>query len=148
MHDPHDKLEVIAVRRRCAVELEVSSRVANVDPVQEARVEVHVQVQARTESLNEGDRARSRSVAASDADALRPAPVPLSDRVGEDPRERSEHLRVERGERAKLEGEREHPLTHGNRGQDAIDESRRLVRHPPTRAARAQTAKLARERCQ
>lgn len=36
MHGPHDKLEVIA----CAVELEVSSRVANVDPVQEARVEV------------------------------------------------------------------------------------------------------------
>ena len=50
MHDPHDKLEVIAVRRRCAEELEESSRVANVDPVQEARVEVHVQVQARIES--------------------------------------------------------------------------------------------------
>ena len=61
------------------------------------------------------------------------------------PRERREDLRVEGRERAKLEGERQHPLAYGDRREDAIDERRRLVRHSTTRAARAEATTLARE---
>ena len=142
---PYDAFEIVTAGRRCAVELEASRRAAQVDPVQEARVEMDVQVQARTESLNEGHRTRSRSVAVPDPRAPRPASVPVADRVHENSRERTQDLRVERRERTELERKREHPLTQGDRWQDAIDKRRGLVRHPSAGATRAHAPMLARE---
>lgn len=46
VHDSDDALEVVARRRRRAVERKASGSFTDVDAVQEARVEVHVQVQA------------------------------------------------------------------------------------------------------
>ena len=73
---PYDPFEIVTAGRRCAVELQASCRAAQVDPVQEARVETDVQAQARTDSLNEGHRPRSRSVAVFDRRAPRPGSVP------------------------------------------------------------------------
>ena len=143
VNDPNDALEIVTVWGRCAVKHEASTWLALVGAVEEARVEVNVQIQARTKALNEGDRARAGCHAVSDASALCRASIPLPDRVGEDPRERGEHLRVERGERAKLEREGEHPLTDGDLREHPVDESRCFVRHPPARATRAHSALLA-----
>jgi hypothetical protein len=52
------------------------------------------------------------------------------------------HVRLERGERPKLEREREHELPDRHRRQDAIDEVRCGVRHAPARAARTHRAPL------
>lgn len=142
VNDPNDAIEIVTVWRRCAVEHEASTWGALVGAVEEARVEVNIQVQARTEALNEGDRAWSRGRAASGASVLEPASIPLTNGLGEDPRECGEHLRVEGGERAKLERAGEHPLAHGDCWEDSIDESRRLVRHPAPRATRAHRALL------
>jgi len=142
VNDPNDALEIVTVWRPRALEHHASTWVALVTAVEEARVEVNIQVQARTEALNEGDRARSRGRAASGASVLGPASIPLTNGLGEDPRECGEHLRVERGERAKLEREGEHPLAHGDCWEDSIDESRGLVRHPAPRATRAHRALL------
>jgi hypothetical protein len=51
----------------------------------------------------------------------------------------------ERGQAAKLEREREHPLAHGHRRQDAVDDAGAGVGHAPPGAARADAAALAGE---
>jgi hypothetical protein len=74
------------------------------------------------------------------------AATSVSDRVDEDAREGRKHVGAEGGRAPKLEGEREHPLAHGHRGQHAIDDARRDVAHAAAGAARARAAALARER--
>lgn len=57
-----------------------------------------------------------------------------------DPRERAQHLRLRRRQERQLEREGQHELPNRHRWQDAVDEVRRLRRHSPPRAARAEAA--------
>jgi hypothetical protein len=65
--------------------------------------------------------------------------------LDEHPPQRREHVGAERRQRAKLEREREHPLPHGHGREHAIDQMCGDVGHAPACAARADSARLARE---
>jgi hypothetical protein len=67
------------------------------------------------------------------------------DCLDEDASERAGDVGPERGELTELEREREHPLSHGDGGEDAIDEVRGGVRPAASSAARADAAALATE---
>ncbi len=104
-------------------------------------MEVNVEVQT-SEALNEIYRAALRVL---DPVAPGARAVPGEDRLDEDARERRQHVGLERGEPAKLVGQREHVLPHGHVRQDSIDQVRRDVCHASTAAARADAAAVARE---
>jgi hypothetical protein len=101
---------------------------------------MQVQVEAAAEALKV---AYSRVLVARD---LGRALVLDGDGLDEDAAEGAGDVRAERRQSSKLEGEREHPLAHGNRGQDAVDEVRGGVGHPAPGAARAQSSALACQR--
>jgi hypothetical protein len=74
---------------------------------------------------------------------LRPRPVSRKDRLDVQAPERREHVGAEGSQGAKLEGEREHPLPYGHRGDHSIDQVGRDVGHAPARTARTDRARLA-----
>ena len=96
-------------------------------------MEVNVEVQT-SEALNEIYTAALRAL-----DPVGPGAraVPGEDRLDEEARERRQHVSLERGEPAKLVGQREHVLPHRDIGQDSIDQMRGDVGHAPAATARA-----------
>jgi hypothetical protein len=149
-HDPEsdalgEDVELGAARRgggheaRCGV-----VTFFDVDAIEGAGVQMHMEVEARAEPLHERDGARVKL--AGQTALLRGALVVARELVGVDARERPKHVRLGRGQQRQLEGERQDELPNGHRGQHAVHQVRRLRRHAPTRAARAETAILARER--
>ncbi|MFT3771733.1 MAG: hypothetical protein QM820_40510 [Minicystis sp.] len=98
-----------------------------------------VQVEAATEPLKVVDRG---VLAARDVGG--PALLP-GDSFDEDAAERTRDVGAEGSELAELERQREHPLAHRDRGEDAIDEVRGGVRHAASSAARADASALATE---
>jgi hypothetical protein len=77
---------------------------------------------------------------------LGPRAVARKNGLDESAGERREDVGAESRERAELERKRQHPLAHGHRGNDPVDQVRRGVGHPASGAARAYAAVLARER--
>jgi hypothetical protein len=66
--------------------------------------------------------------------------------VDEDPHECAEQVGAERGKSAKLEGQRQNPLTDRHRRDDSIHDPGSDIAHAPSGAARANAAAFARER--
>jgi hypothetical protein len=89
-------------------------------------MKVDVQVQAGAKSLNEVDRT---ALCGEHAVALRRRAVAGEDRLDEDAPERREHVGLEGGEPAQLEGQRQDVLAHGDIGKDSVRNGRRGVRH-------------------
>jgi hypothetical protein len=91
---------------------EAALGVARVHAVESDQMEVTVEVQG-SEALNEVDGAALRL---RDPAALRPRLVARQDAPDEDPPDRSEHVGLEGDELAKLVGQRQDVLSHGNIG--------------------------------
>src|SRR5689334_19917723 len=104
--------------------------VANENAVGNDRVEMKVQVEAAAEALDVVD---GRVLALLDVGFT---PLLKGDRFDEDATERASDVGAKRGQSAKLERQREHPLAHGDGGEDTVDEVRGNVRHAAPGAAR------------
>jgi hypothetical protein len=139
---PRDRLELRGVGLVGRVEEHALLRVAAEDAVEEDGVKMNVQVQAAAEALHKRDRPTLPLLG-----ALAPGagPIAREDHLDKDAGDSREHVGLERREQAQLVGQREHELTHGHVGQDAIDQVGGGVGHAPAGAARAEAAALARE---
>ena len=113
------------------------------DAVYHDDVEVDVEVEAAAETLDEGD---GGELGFFERDGASPHAVTLSERAGECADDLRQEVRVVRSAGADVERKREHPLADGNRRDDAIDDVGRRVAHSTAGAARAEAARLARER--
>lgn len=154
LHPPHDALADVREHR-----LELSSRwwgrldkpqrprfLFHVHAVRAERVEVDVQIQARARSVDAGDGARLRAARVRDSCALRPRAVVMPQGLPKDARQVGQHLGARRGEAAQVVWEREDILPQVDTRKNAVHEVRRLRRHPPPRAARAEATIFTRER--
>ncbi len=123
-------------RRRNSAKMDTARVVGREDAVGDDRVKVKVEIEAAAEPLNVVDR---RDLAA--CNLGRPL---LFERDGldEDAAERTGDVGTKRGEAAKLEGEGEHPLAHGYRRKDAVNDVGGGVGHAPPGAARADASTL------
>ena len=86
---------------------------ADVDAVEDQRVEVQVQVERTAEPLSEDHRARASAGRAGCRGALA---QPVEDRADEDAAHRAAQGGVEGQEEADAVGEGEHPLAHADLG--------------------------------
>ncbi len=140
---PHHPLDLEVLGGRQGMEAQRAVRTPLVDAVEEQRVEVDVQVQRVAEALHEGDRA---ALAADHA----PLPARTSAEGGEDsPHEDTQHGARERSIVGKAvaqpERKREHPLSHGHLGEDAVYQVCGRVGHASAATRRAEAPALARE---
>src|SRR5207247_11201620 len=95
--------------------------------------------QPAPEALHDGDRA---ALAVRDTSAPAAPPVPAEHRADEYAQHGAAERVVEREAVAQPVRHGEHPLAHGDGGQDGLDEVRRLLGHAPAAAARADGACL------
>jgi len=115
---------------------------ARVDAVEDERVEVNVGVQGAAEPLNRGD----PSAAGVDQPLPgRTPPQPGEDGAQENAQHRARQLRVEGKLVAHRHRHGEDPLADGHVRQDAIDEVRGELAHPPAAAGRTEPAPFATE---
>jgi hypothetical protein len=139
----HQPLDLGVVGRRQRMEAQGAVRPGRVDAVEQQRVEVDVQVEGVAEALDEGDRA---ALAVDDAPLLARTPLERrEDRAHEDSQHGARERRVVGEAVAEREGQREHPLPHGNLGQHPLDQVRCRVRHAPGAARRAEASAFAGE---
>jgi hypothetical protein len=111
-------------------------------------MQVHMVIERRSEAVQKGDGTESR--------ASRARPVTVTGRArrstkqsldlfDEDPREGCDRAWAVSEEAAQSLRHGDHPLPHGHRGNDAVDEMRSCLRHSAAVARRADTPALARE---
>ncbi len=142
-HLPCDALHLGVVGWWERVEAQRSALGSGVDTVEYQRVEVDVEVERIAEALHEGDGA---AVPTRDR-PLPPGAAPQRAEHGlHEDREHVAHERRVVGKPvAQCEGQREHPLAHGDLGQHAIGQMCGGVGHPAAAARGTETAALARE---
>ena len=102
-----------------------------------------VQFQPAPEALHDGDRA---ALAVRDAGAPAAPPIPPEHRANEHAEHGAAERVVERQAVAQPVRHGEHPLAHRDERQHGLDEVRRLLGHAPAATARADGARLTRER--
>jgi len=120
----------------------VSIVIAGVDTVEHERVDVHVEIERAAEALHDRHRAEA---ATWDAAAARARTEPPADRAQEHSDDGATE-RVVPGDEIPQPGRQgQHPLPDGHGWQDAFDQMRGALGHPPAAATRAQTASLAGE---
>ena len=118
------------------------------DAVGRARMEMHMVIERRSEAVQKGDGTESR--------ASRARPVTVTGRArrstkqslysrDQDSREGCDRAWAVSEEAAQSLRHGDHPLPHGHRGSDAVDEMRSCLRHSAAIARRADTPALARE---
>ena len=109
---------------------------------------VHVVIVRRSEAVQKGNDTESRASRARPVtvtgQARRSTEQPL-DLFDEDPREGRYRALAVSEEAAQPLRHGDHPLPHGHRGNDAVDEMRGCLRHSTAVARRADTPALARE---
>ena len=118
------------------------------DAVGRAHMQVHVVIERRSEAVQKGHGAESRASRARPVtvtgQARRSTEQPL-DLFDEDPREGRYRAWAVSEEAAQPLRHGDHPLPHGHRGDDAVDEMRSCLCHPAAIARRTDTPALARE---
>ena len=118
------------------------------DAVGRARMEMHMVIERRSEAVQKGDGAESRASRARPVtvtgQARRSTEQPL-DLFDEDPREGCDRAWAVSEEAAQSLRHGDHPLPHGHRGNDAVDEMRSCLCHPAAVAGGTDAAALARE---
>jgi hypothetical protein len=116
------------------------------DVVGRARMQVHVVIEPRSEAVQKGHGTESRTSRARPVTVTgrgrRSTEQPLYSR-DEDPREGCDRAWAVSEEAAQSLRHGDHPLPHGHRGNDAVDEMRSCLCHPAAIARRADTPALA-----
>ena len=119
------------------------------DAVGRARMQVHVVIDRRSEAVQKGDGAESRASYArpvAGTGRARRSTKQSLDLFDEDPREGCDRAWAVSEEAAQSLRHGDHPLPHGHRGNDAVDEMRSCLCHPTAIAGGTDAAALARER--
>jgi len=114
-----------------------SGRRGHEQPIRDDAVGVGVEVERSAEALEEGDRS---GLAVGEAQPPSAVALPGEDDPEEGADQLAEELRVAGEGEAEPEGEAEHPLAVGDRGQQVVDEVSCGVVGPAGRAARAEPA--------
>ena len=118
------------------------------DAVGRARMQVHVVIDRRSEAVQKGDGAESRASYARPVTVTgraRRSTKQSLDLFDEDPREGCDRAWAVSEEAAQSLRHGDHPLPHGHRGNDAVDEMRSCLCHPAAVAGGTDAAALARE---
>ena len=136
---PDNAIEHGLGRWRDAVEVNATRAIGGEDSVGENGVKMKIEVEAAAEPLRVVDRCVPAAGDAGGSFLLE------RDRLDEDAAERTGDVGAERGKAAKLERERENPLAHRHRREDAVDDVGGGVGHATRGAARADASTLARE---
>ena len=118
------------------------------DAVRRARMQMHVVIERRSKAVQKGDGTEPRTSRArpftGTGQVRRSTKQPL-DLFDEDPREGCYRALAVSEKAAQPLRDRDHPLPHGHRGNDAVDEMRSCLRHSAAVARRTDTPALARE---
>ena len=118
------------------------------DAIGRARMPMHVVIERRSEAVQKGDAAKSRVSRARPVTvtgrARRSTKQPL-ELFDEDPRKGCDRALAVSEKAAQSLRDGDHPLPHGHRGYDAVEEMRSCLCHPAAVAGGAGAAALARE---
>ena len=111
-------------------------------------MQVHMVIERRSEAVQKGDGAESRASYArpvAGTGRARRSTKQSLDLFDEDPREGRDRAWAVSKEAAQSLRDGDHPLPHGHRGNDAVDEMRSCLCHPAAVAGGTDAAALARE---